>query len=276
MQDRETRCGVSPPAASFPRAFGLPSDRPQTVLVVGAASGIAQALCQRFAQRGDRLILAGRNLASLEALERELTQRHPGARCCTQRFDALQFDQFDPFLEASFSAFPNGLDGVVLCHALLPDQSHSETDAELTRRVIDTNYTSAVLLLNRLALRMIDQRRGWIAVISSVAGDRGRRSNYLYGSTKAGLSTFLQGLRSRLHPHGIPVLTVKPGYVATPMIDGRVNKSSWLVATPDRVARDIERAIRRRRNIVYTPWFWRVILGVARAIPEFLFKRLSF
>ncbi len=115
---------------------------------------------------------------------------------------------------------------------------------------------------------------GWIAVISSVAGDRGRQSNYVYGSAKGALSIYLQGLRNRLSRHGVHVLTIKPGYVDTPMIRGQAAAGSRLVATPERVAADIHRAIRRRRDVLYTPWFWRPIMLVVRSVPERIFKRL--
>jgi short-subunit dehydrogenase len=132
-----------------------------------------------------------------------------------------------------------------------------------------------VLLLEAAAAHLAERKSGYICAISSVAGDRGRRSNYPYGATKAGLSAYLQGLRSRLHPIGIPVLTVKPGFVDTAMIWGIVPPDSPLNAKPQRVARDIFRAIRRRRNVLYTPWFWRIIMGIVTRIPEFIFKRMK-
>ena len=116
---------------------------------------------------------------------------------------------------------------------------------------------------------------GWIAVVSSVAGDRGRQSNYLYGRCKAGVSAFLEGLRNRLFHYGVHVLTVKPGFVASPMTDGLVDPNSPLVADPKIVARSIENAIVRQRNTIYTPWFWWPILKIVRAVPEAIFKRLK-
>jgi decaprenylphospho-beta-D-erythro-pentofuranosid-2-ulose 2-reductase len=141
------------------------------------------------------------------------------------------------------------------------------------RRVIDTNYTSAVSVLN-LAADYLEQRRGgFICGLSSVAGDRGRQSNYLYGSSKAALSTYLQGLRNRLTRARVRVVTVKPGFVDTKMTFGL--SGMFLVATPERVAKDISQAIRRGRSVVYTPWFWRPIMLVIRTIPEFIFKRMK-
>ena len=130
-------------------------------------------------------------------------------------------------------------------------------------------------LLAPLANYLESRRRGYLAAISSVAGDRGRQSNYTYGAAKAGLTAYLQGLRNRLYRSGVHVLTIKPGFVDTRMTQGRVNPNSPLVASAARVARDIDRAIRRRRNVIYTPWFWRPIMLAVRALPEFLFKRLK-
>ncbi len=139
---------------------------------------------------------------------------------------------------------------------------------------MEINLTSAVVLLSLFANYLEDRRSGYLAVISSVAGDRGRQSNYTYGAAKAGLTAYLQGLRNRLYRSGVHVLTVKPGFVDTPMTHGRVNPDSPLVASPARVARDIDWAIRRRRNVIYTPWFWRPIMLAVRLVPEFVFKRL--
>src|SRR6516164_9862855 len=125
------------------------------------------------------------------------------------------------------------------------------------RQSLDVNFLSAAELLEIAAAYFEPRRSGFIAAISSVAGDRGRQSNYTYGAAKAGLTAYLQGLRNRLWRAGVHVLTVNPGFVDTPMTRGRINPNSLLVATPERVARDIDRALRRRRDVLYTPWFWR-------------------
>jgi short-subunit dehydrogenase len=131
------------------------------------------------------------------------------------------------------------------------------------------------LLLEKFATMMESQRGGCLAAISSVAGDRGRQSNYIYGAAKAGLSTFLDGLRNRMFRVGVHVLSIKPGFVDTPMTLGKINPRSPLVASPDRVARDIDRALLRRENVLYTPWFWWPIMKVIRLVPEPIFKRLG-
>jgi short-subunit dehydrogenase len=245
----------------------------ETLVVLGATSGIARALCRRLAARGCRLVLAARGVAEVEALTRDLEVRYR-ARVAALRFEALEFDAYDGFVDRCAKAAGGVFDGVVLCYGDLVDQPLAQADAGLARRTIDVNFTSPVLLLDRFAVRLEAQRSGSITVLSSVAGDRGRQSNYTYGAAKAGLTAYLQGLRNRLAHSGVHVLTVKPGFVDTPMTEGRLDPRSALVASPERVARAIDRAMRRRRDVVYTPWFWRGIMAVVRAIPEPIFKRL--
>lgn len=244
----------------------------ERVLLVGATSGIGAALAKRLAARNCRLVLAARNHARLEKLAAELVREFETS-VAVESFQAREFDQHSSFLERCYQHF-EGLDGAVVGHGILPTAEEAERDFQVARDTIETNFLSVVSLVTPLAMKMRSEGRGWIAVISSVAGDRGRQSNYVYGSSKAGLSAFLGGLRNRLYREGVHVLTIKPGYVATPMIEGRMDDSSPLVATPETVARDIDRAIQRRRDVLYTPWFWIPIMAVVRAIPEFVFKRL--
>jgi short-subunit dehydrogenase len=171
--------------------------------------------------------------------------------------------------------FGGTIDGVLLCFGVLSDQQQCEQDCQMLRTTFDVNLTAAASILHCFAERMEQQRTGWIAAISSVAGDRGRQSNYVYGAAKAGLTAFLQGLRNRLQASGVHVLTIKPGFVATAMTHGLVNPDSRMVASPAKVAADIDRAIRRQRNVVYTPRFWRWIMIIIRSIPEFVFKRMK-
>jgi short-subunit dehydrogenase len=154
------------------------------------------------------------------------------------------------------------------------EQILSEVDPEQAARTIDVNFKSYVSLLNAAAMHLRERGGGFLCALSSVAGDRGRQSNYTYGAAKAGLSAYLQGLRNRLAPHGVTVITVKPGFVDTAMTWGLLKAGSALVASPQRVARDIVNAIATRRDVLYTPWFWRWIMLVIRLIPERVFKRL--
>jgi decaprenylphospho-beta-D-erythro-pentofuranosid-2-ulose 2-reductase len=246
----------------------------ENVVILGATSGIARPLAQLMAARGCRLILAGRNLEQLERDAADVRLRYR-TEVFVESFDALDDSSHSQLVERCTDRFAGTLEGVVLCYGLLTDQSDAQKNSATLRQTIDVNFTSAAALLELFAARLIEQKRhGYLAAISSVAGDRGRQSNYAYGAAKAGLSAYLQGLRNRLFQHGIHVLTIKPGFVDTEMTQGRVDPRSPLVASPKRVARDIDRAIRRRRNVIYTPWFWGIIMGVIRLIPESLFKRL--
>ena len=248
--------------------------RQERVLVLGATSGIGRALSQRLAPDSAVLVLVARNTDGLERLRQELESR-PGLSVHVEAFDALDFPSHGDLIDRCWRHCEQQVDGVVVCHGWLPDSTDRRVDCEEIRRAVDVNFTSIVSLLELVSERMVRQGRGWIAVISSVAGDRGRQSNVLYGSAKAGLSTYLQGLRNRLYSAGVHVLTVKPGFVDTPMLHSVPHPPTRLVASPDRVAGDILRAIRRRRNVLYTPWFWRPIAWVLRSIPEWVFKRLK-
>jgi short-subunit dehydrogenase len=258
-----------------------PASARTNVLIVGATSGIARALARLMAtdaakeKRPLGLILAARDDQELQRLSADLRVRS-GCDVATLHYDAADLDAAVPLIHDAVAALPGGLHGVILAHGALPDPEKSLRDPATARQLIDVNYTSMVLLLEAAAAYFEQQKSGWIGAISSVAGDRGRRSNYPYGASKAALTAYLQGLRSRLHPLKIPVLTVKPGFVDTAMIWGIVRPNSPLNSTSQRVAKDILRAIQRRRNVLYTPWFWRIIMGIVTRIPEFIFKRMKF
>ena len=165
------------------------------------------------------------------------------------------------------------MDTVLIAHGTLPDQPACEADYAVTLEAMTTNALSAISLLTRLANRFESQRRGTLAVISSVAGDRGRKSNYVYGTAKAAVSTFLDGLRNRLYESGVKVVTAKPGFVDTPMTASFEKGLLW--AQPDAVGRGIHQAIVRGKDVVYLPGFWRLIMMIIRHVPETVFKRLS-
>jgi short-subunit dehydrogenase len=226
-----------------------------SVLILGATAGIGRALAAEFASHKYDLILAGRDLDELKALSADLNLRH-GVSVRTQRFDALDFPGMGPALAACLTTAGNALEGAVLSVGYLGD----------------TNFTGPALALNVLAKHFEQQGKGFLCALSSVAGDRGRESNYLYGSAKGGLTTYLQGLRNRLYHCGVRVITVKPGFVDTRMTFGR--PKLLLVASPQAVSRDIYKAIERGKNVVYVPWFWRFIMLLVRAIPEKIFKKL--
>lgn len=241
------------------------------VLIIGATSAIAEATARILAARGDALYLVGRNEARLGAIAADLSVRG-SSRVGSEVLDANDLAAHEPML-ARAEAFLSGCDLVLIAHGTLSDQKACESSVELTLQEINTNAISVVALLTRIANRLAQRRAGTIAVISSVAGDRGRGSNYVYGSAKALVTAFLSGLRQRLGKLGVNVVTVKPGFVDTPMTAAFAKGPLW--ARPERVAAGIVRAVDRRSGTVYLPGFWRPIMMVIRAIPERLFLHLS-
>jgi len=243
----------------------------KNVLIIGAGSAIAQAFARIAAQQGDRLYLLARSEEKLQRLQDDLVVR--GASTVHQSvLDVNALDQHVAILDEAFAALGH-IDRVLIAHGTLPDQVACQQSVNLTLEEIQTNAISTIALLTELANRLEQQRGATIAVITSVAGDRGRQSNYVYGAAKAMVSVFLQGLRNRLHASGVNVLDIKPGFVDTPMT--REFDKGLLWAQPESVAEDIQRAIEKRRHQLYTPFFWRYIMLVIRSIPEFIFRKMS-
>lgn len=242
------------------------------VLVIGAGSAIARAIAARFAAAGHDVVLAGRDLADLRDTAADLQIRYR-VRSASLPFDALDFDGHHGFFNSAVAQFEAGLRGVVVCHGTMPSQAAAQKDWATARRTIDVNYTSAVSILNLAAEYFQSGKAGFLCVLSSVAGDRGRQSNYLYGSAKGGLSLYLQGLRQRLAKSGIRVVTVKPGFTDTAMTWGL--PGMFLVASPQKVAEDVFRAVQRGKPTVYTPGFWKVIMFIIRSIPEAVYNRMK-
>jgi len=241
------------------------------ILIVGATSAIAEATARIFAERGDALYLVARNQLRLSAIAADLSVRG-SPRVGSEVLDANDLAGHEAMLERAVS-FLSGYDTVLIAHGTLSDQKACEGSVELTLQEISTNALSAVALLTRVANYLGQQRAGTIAVISSVAGDRGRGSNYVYGSAKALVTAFLSGLRQRLAKVGVGVVTIKPGFVDTPMTAAFTKGPLW--ARPERVAQGIVKAIDRQGGTVYLPGFWWPIMWIIRAIPERLFLRLS-
>jgi len=241
------------------------------VLIVGATSAIAEASARLFAQRGDSLYLVGRRADALNAIAQDLRVR--GApRVETEVLDLNNLPGLGPMVTRADTAL-QGIDTVLVAHGTLSDQKACEDSAELTVQELTTNGVSAVVVLTHVAQLFESRRTGTIAVISSVAADRGRQSNYVYGSAKALVSAFLSGLRQRLWKSGVAVVTIKPGFVDTPMTAAFPKGFLW--AKPDRVAADIVRAIDRGTPVAYVPGFWRLIMLIIKLIPERIFVRLK-
>ena len=240
------------------------------VLVVGATSAIAEATTRRFAQRGDALFLAARSVERLQAIADDLRVRS-AAQVEIAPFDARDFASHAALVDQAEAAL-GGLDLMLIAHGTLPEQKACEASFDEALRELQVNALSVMSLLTAVANRFEQQHRGTIAVISSVAGDRGRQSNYVYGSAKAAVTAFLGGLRNRLQPAGVHVLTIKPGFVDTPMTRDFPKGLLW--ASPAAIARGIEKAIDQRKDVVYLPWFWRPVMRLIREIPEPIFKKL--
>lgn len=241
------------------------------VLIVGATSAIAEAVARIYAARGDALYLVARRPASLAAIAADLTVRSARA-VNAEILDANDLTAHEGMLARAVESL-GGLDTVLIAYGTLSDQKRCELSAELTVKELHNNAISVVALLTRVATLLEARKAGSIAVISSVAGDRGRQSNYVYGSAKALVTAFLSGLRQRLKKAGVAVITVKPGFVDTPMTAELPKGLLW--AKPEQVATGIVRAIDHSTPVVYLPAFWHPIMLIIRAIPEALFQRLS-
>lgn len=245
----------------------------QNVLIVGATSGIAEALARLYAVQGASLFLVARDKAKLDAESADLAAR--GAREVKAFvMDANDTGLIPRMLDVAWEAF-GGFDVALVAHGTLPDQRRAEADIPYAIAEFQTNAESVIGCLVGLAGRFESQRKGVIAVIGSVAGDRGRASNYLYGAAKAAIGAYSSGLRARLFRNGVHVLTIKPGFVSTPMT-ARLKLSPRLTASAESVARDIQRAVARHKNVLYTPSRWALIMLGVRLMPEFVFKRMRF
>ncbi|QLB63258.1 SDR family oxidoreductase [Paraburkholderia caribensis] len=244
----------------------------KNILIVGATSAIAIACARQWAKEGARFFLVARNGERLEQVAGDLKARGAQLASCHQ-LDIDRLDLHAAMLEQC-AAELGALDVVLVAPGTLPDQAACQSDPAVAVKEFTTNATSLIALLTPIANTLEAQKRGTLAVISSVAADRGRPSNYLYGSAKAALSAFCEGLNARLFKAGAHVLTIKPGFVATPMTAG-LPLPGPLVATPEKVASDILRAIDKRKDVVYTPWFWSLIMLIIRSVPKPVFKRTS-
>lgn len=240
-----------------------------TTLILGSTSDIARAIAKQLAEEGHQLMLAGRSVDSLTADASDLQVRY-GAQVSTHVVDAGDVAGH----EAWYQSLPHRPDWVVCAIGWMTDQAKAQQEWTLAEQMIMANYTGVVSLLHHVANEFEARGTGVIAGISSVAGDRGRASNYFYGSAKAGFSAFLSGLRNRLAGKGVHVLTVKPGFVDTKMTSG-LELPPLLTAQPERVAKDIIRGMRKKKNIVYTKWMWRYVMLIIKNIPEAVFKKLS-
>ena len=242
-----------------------------TLLVIGATSAIAHAVSRRHAARGARLVLLARDAARLDANAADLRVRGAAEVHCIA-FDALATEDHEAALAQAWAVVgAGGFDAALVAWGSLPDQAACEASVAQALQAFDLNARSVLALLTLLAQRFERQGRGVIGILSSPAGDRGRASNYVYGAAKAAVTALASGLRHRLARKGVRVVTLLPGFVDTPMTAGFAKGPLW--ATPEQVALDIDRALASANGRVYTPWFWRWIMLVVKALPERIFVR---
>ena len=239
------------------------------ILVLGATSDIGRAIAHRFAESGYNVYLAGRRPELLEDDVKDLQIRYD-ISASAHGFDARKFDTHQAF----YQQFQPPPQIVCVVFGVLPDQPAAEQDWDMTLNSIEVNFTGAASILHHVSAEMEKMGSGTIVGISSVAGDRGRASNYLYGSAKAGFTAYLSGLRNRLAKKGVHVVTVKPGFVYTAMT-AHLQLPAPLTAQPQQVAKAIYAAVKKKKNVVYSKWMWRYIMRIIQHIPEGIFKKMQ-
>ncbi|HRP55561.1 SDR family oxidoreductase [Agriterribacter sp.] len=240
-----------------------------TILILGATSDIGRAVARQFACKRFDIHLASRDPSKLSALKTDLNIRY-SIQCFTHLFDAVDFASHESF----YKRLEPGPDIVVCVFGYMNENELVIDDPGETLKTINTNYTGAVSILNIIAADYALQEKGCIVGISSVAGERGRQSNYIYGSAKAGFTAYLSGLRNKLYNKGVHVVTVLPGFVYTKMTE-HLNLPKRLTAHPEDVARHIYIAVQKKKNIIYVKWFWRWIMCIIKLMPEPVFKRMK-
>ncbi|MEO8343627.1 MAG: SDR family oxidoreductase [Gallionella sp.] len=242
----------------------------ETILILGATSAIARATAAAFATRGAALYLASRDLGELQRLAADLRLRY-GVEVHYGLFDAEAIESHEIFMQSVLEE-THGISGVVLAFGYLGDQQAAR-DFKMGAKIIADNFTGAASILSHCANYFEPLKRGFIIGISSVAGDRGRQSNYVYGAAKGALSLYLQGLRNRLFVSGVRVITIKPGFVDTAMTYGL--PGLFLVASPQKTGERIVRSLDKSADVVYLPGFWRYVMFIIKHIPEPIFKRMK-
>jgi len=239
------------------------------ILIIGAKSDIAKAVAKEYGKHGYNLFLASRDAEELKDFASDITIRYKVIAECVE-LDILDYPSHDIF----YKRLHEKPLGVISAVGYLGEQDRAQSDFNESQKIINTNFTGIVSLFNIIADDFQIMRNGFIIGISSVAGERGRKSNYLYGSAKAALSVYLSGLRNRLNDFNVHVLTVKPGFVKTKMTESLM-LPAILTAQAEEVARDIFKAQQKGKNVLYTKWIWRFIMIAIKSIPEWKFKRMS-
>lgn len=244
----------------------------KNVIIFGATSTLASKTAERYASDGDSLTLVARNQSRLDELRAHLTVLGANnVKSMIHDFSHLEG------IESLISEVSNGtqIDIAIIAHGTLTDQSKSEQDLHYLEQEFNVNALSVIKLCAALANTMEQQKSGTLAVFGSVAGDRGRPSNYSYGATKSAIESFCSGLRCRLFQSNVNLLLIKPGIILTAMTEDLDNLPEKLVAKPEVVANDVYEAIRKGKSVLYTPFFWQFIMLVIKFVPNFIFKKLK-
>lgn len=242
------------------------------VLIIGATSAIAKATARLYAQRNCDLFLIARDEQKLKVMSDDLSVR--GANSVSYScLDLLEHEKHAATVKEASDSF-GSIDVALICHGVLPDQDAAETDFTAAKEALDVNGLSVISFVTELSTILKQQGSGKIAVVTSVAGDRGRQPNFVYGAAKAMVSTYLQGLRGKLLSYGVQVIDIRPGLVDSPMTAQFEKGALW--STPEIVASKIVKSIDGNGHTVYAPGYWRVIMTVVKSIPEIIFKRLKF
>jgi len=249
------------------------SSTPRSVIIAGATSGMARACAASFAREGYAVALGARDDAENERIAQDLRTRH-GGTVAALHFEADQFESHENFLDACAAALGGEAGGMLYFAGTMAEQRAAERSFSLARGMIDVNFTGCVSLCEAFARRCEARKAGFIGIISSAAGDRGKQSNYIYGATKGAVTVYAQGLRNRLHKSGVSVTTIKPGFVDTKMTFG-MKLPPALTASAEQAGEAIYQAVSRGRDVVYVLWFWRFIMMIIRAIPEWQFKKMG-
>jgi len=241
----------------------------KTVLILGGNSDVGKSIARDFSKLGSNIILTSRKEGQLDSLKSDLEIRY-SIKCDLEFFDVLDFNSHKSF----YNNLKKKPDIVISCIGYLDNQEKSENNFDESLKSIQTNFTGLVSILNILSNDFENRKSGIIVGISSVAGDRGRGSNYIYGSSKSAFTSYLSGLRNRLFKSGVKVITVKPGFIKTKMTK-HLDLPEILTASPNDISSDIIKSIKDKKNIIYTKWFWKWIMIIIESIPEFIFKKLK-
>ena len=240
----------------------------KTVLILGGNSDVGKSIARDFSKLGSNIILTSRKKGQLDSFKSDLEIRY-SIKCDLEFFDVLDFNSHESF----YNNLKKKPDIVISCIGYLDNQERSETSFEESLKSIQTNFTGLVSILNIVSNDFENRKSGIIIGISSVAGDRGRGSNYIYGCSKSGFTSYLSGLRNRLFNSGVKVITVKPGFIKSKMTN-HLDLPKLLTATPDDISNDIINSIKKGKTIIYSKWFWKWIMLIIKMIPESIFKKL--